>query len=45
MPTCDRCDATLTAEELVRHQSAELLLVHCPECQGLMGTYRDPGRR
>ncbi len=45
MPTCDRCGATPTAEELVRHETGDLLVVHCPDCRGLLGTYREPGRR
>ncbi|MFC4246787.1 hypothetical protein ACFOZ7_07210 [Natribaculum luteum] len=45
MPTCKRCGATPATDELVRHESGDLLLVHCPECRGLMGTYREPGHR
>ena len=45
MPTCTRCGATPTVEELLRHESADLVLVHCPECRGVMGSYREPGRR
>ncbi len=43
MPTCTHCGTTLDAEELVRHESGDLLFVHCPSCGASMGTYREPG--
>lgn len=43
MPTCKRCEATLDVGDLVRHESGDLLFVHCPSCGGPMGTYREPG--
>ncbi|MHC3438835.1 hypothetical protein ACYJ1Y_12240 [Natrialbaceae archaeon A-gly3] len=45
MPTCNRCEATPAAEELIRHEEDDCLHVHCPECHGLMGFYREPGQR
>lgn len=43
MPTCKQCDSILATDDLVRHEEGDLLMVHCPECQNLMGTYREPG--
>ncbi|MCU4741946.1 hypothetical protein OB955_20640 [Halobacteria archaeon AArc-m2/3/4] len=43
MPTCKQCGSTLETADLVRHEAGDLLMVHCPECQRLMGTYREPG--
>ncbi|WP_263017512.1 hypothetical protein [Natronobiforma cellulositropha] len=45
MARCTRCGATPAADELVRHEAADLLFVHCPECHTVMGTYREPGVR
>lgn len=39
MPTCPHCGAEHTAEELVRHQLGELLMVHCPDCNFMLGMY------
>ncbi|HKL28050.1 MAG TPA: hypothetical protein VJ898_02165 [Natrialbaceae archaeon] len=45
MPTCRHCGAEHEAADLVRHERNGLLLVHCPDCNCLMGTYRDPSAR
>jgi phage FluMu protein Com len=42
MAHCRHCDADVDAEALVRHETDGLLRVHCPECSGLLGAYRDP---
>ncbi|MCU4750449.1 hypothetical protein OB919_00390 [Halobacteria archaeon AArc-curdl1] len=44
MPTCTYCDRSLEAADLVRHESGDLLRVHCPDCHSMLGTYREPGR-
>ncbi|MFC4360080.1 hypothetical protein ACFO0N_19190 [Halobium salinum] len=43
MPTCHHCDATHTAEELTRHERPGVVLVHCPDCDCLLGRYRRHG--
>jgi hypothetical protein len=42
MPHCRYCDADVDVDDLVRHEREDLLRVHCPECKGLLGAYRDP---
>ncbi|WP_435335326.1 hypothetical protein [Haloarchaeobius sp. TZWWS8] len=42
MPTCPHCKATLSADELDRHEHEDLLFVYCPHCHCVMGQYRDP---
>ncbi|MFP9191648.1 zf-TFIIB domain-containing protein [Natronosalvus vescus] len=44
MPTCPYCNHAPETESLVRHQRGDLLIVHCPDCHGILGTYREPGR-
>jgi uncharacterized Zn finger protein len=44
MPTCQSCGTTHETTALVRHEFHDLLVVHCPDCNCMMGTYRDPGR-
>lgn len=44
MPTCKQCGSSLEAADLVRYETGDLLLVYCPNCNGLMGNYREPGR-
>ncbi|WP_327052169.1 hypothetical protein [Halomicrococcus gelatinilyticus] len=39
MPTCKHCKATFTAEDLVRHEKGRLVVVHCPDCKHVVGTY------
>ena len=43
MPVCRHCEAEHAAEELVRHESRAVVLVHCPDCGCLMGRYRRHG--
>jgi NAD-dependent SIR2 family protein deacetylase len=43
MATCRHCEATHPADELTRHESAGLVLVHCPDCRRLLGRYRRHG--
>jgi uncharacterized Zn finger protein len=43
MPVCRSCGAEHTAEELVRHEEPRVVLVHCPDCECLMGRYRRHG--
>lgn len=40
MPTCVRCDGEFTVEELTRHEDGPLLIVHCPDCGMVLGSYR-----
>ncbi|WP_435195824.1 hypothetical protein [Natronomonas sp. EA1] len=42
MPTCPRCGPVGT-DELVRHTHGRLLVVHCPECGTILGSYRRHG--
>ncbi|MFC7232904.1 zf-TFIIB domain-containing protein [Saliphagus sp. GCM10025308] len=44
MPTCPYCKRTVETSALVRHETGDLLIVHCPDCHGALGTYREPGR-
>lgn len=39
VPTCRNCQSELAPEDLIRHDHDELLIVHCPECRFMMGTY------
>jgi uncharacterized Zn finger protein len=43
MPTCHRCGGSHETADLVRHERARLVLVHCPDCECLMGRYRRHG--
>ncbi|WP_199174830.1 hypothetical protein [Halegenticoccus soli] len=43
MPTCKYCGAEREPSELIRHERPGVLLVHCPECQRLLGRYRRHG--
>jgi hypothetical protein len=43
MVTCRNCECEYTADELVRHESERLVLVHCPDCRALLGRYRRHG--
>lgn len=43
MPTCNHCDTSYEAADLVRHESHGVTLVHCPDCACLMGRYRRHG--
>lgn len=43
MPTCRYCGAEHTADELIRHERGRLIIVHCPDCEVPMGTYRRHG--
>ena len=41
MPKCNYCEKRFETEELVRHEyDGRLLVVHCPACNTVMGTYR-----
>jgi uncharacterized Zn finger protein len=42
MPTCPHCGTTHETEDLVRHECETLVVVHCPDCSGGLGRYRDP---
>lgn len=43
MPTCQACDGTHEADELVRHEREGVVTVHCPDCHATMGRYREGG--
>jgi hypothetical protein len=43
MVTCRNCENDYAAEDLVRHESARVVRVHCPDCQALLGRYRRHG--
>lgn len=45
MPTCTNCGAEREAEELCRHEREGMVLVHCPECNAVLGYYRDRSLR
>jgi Zn-finger nucleic acid-binding protein len=45
MPVCPNCDADHDVTALRRHERRGLLLVHCPDCNRLLGRYRDPTAR
>ncbi len=42
MPTCRGCGGEYDAADLVRHERDGVVVVHCPNCQYRMGTWRDP---
>jgi len=44
MPTCKHCGREFGPGELVRHETDRLLLVHCPECEMPLGSYRRHGQ-
>ncbi|WP_458189337.1 hypothetical protein [Haladaptatus sp. NG-WS-4] len=39
MPTCKHCSGEFSAEDLVRHEYERTVVVHCPDCNCVMGTY------
>jgi len=41
MATCKRCGTSVEADDLVRHERESLVVVHCPDCNFTMGTWRD----
>ena len=43
MATCPGCEATFDPEELVRHDRDRFLVVHCPDCNHVIGRYRRHG--
>lgn len=45
MTTCNRCDRTLDASDLVRHEDDGLLIVHCPGCGNVLGVYKQHRQR
>jgi hypothetical protein len=45
MPVCRQCGVDHDADALVRHERSALVFVHCPDCNRLLGTWRDPARR
>ena len=45
MPTCKHCNCECSPAELVRHETDRILLVHCPECEAPLGSYRRHGQR
>ena len=46
MPTCKHCGGTFETEQLIRHEyDGRLLMVHCPNCHMVMGTYRTESPR
>ncbi|MDY6764259.1 MAG: hypothetical protein SV377_00995 [Halobacteria archaeon] len=40
MSTCKYCDEEFTAEDLIRHEREEVLIVQCPQCKSVLGRYR-----
>ncbi|MFC5972425.1 hypothetical protein ACFPYI_13875 [Halomarina salina] len=44
MPTCPNCGADHETAALCRHEREGLVVVHCPDCNFLLGRYRDPSR-
>lgn len=45
MPTCKHCGCEFSPAELVRHETDRLVLVHCPECENPLGSYRRHGQQ
>lgn len=45
MPTCKSCGEEHDATDLVRHEGDGVLHVHCPNCECVMGFYRDRALR
>lgn len=45
MVSCPGCGGTYAADDLVRHEHERLLVVHCPDCNRLIGRYRRHGDR
>jgi uncharacterized Zn finger protein len=43
MVTCPSCGSDHPPEELVRHECERLVIVHCPDCEALLGRYRRHG--
>lgn len=43
MATCSHCGQSFDADELVRHEHDRLLVVHCPDCNCVLGRYRRHG--
>jgi uncharacterized C2H2 Zn-finger protein len=44
MPGCRHCGTDHDTEALVRHERDGLVLVHCPNCNCVMGSWRDPAK-
>lgn len=44
MPRCKRCGAEHDVTEIVRHEHDSLVVVHCPDCMGVMGRYNAHAR-
>jgi Zn-finger nucleic acid-binding protein len=45
MPTCPHCAAEHDAADLVRHDRSGVTVVHCPDCEFVVGAYRRHGDR
>ncbi|WP_257298926.1 DUF6510 family protein [Haloarchaeobius sp. FL176] len=45
MPTCGHCGQETPVESLVRHEHETGVVVHCPDCNCVLGRYRDPSVR
>jgi uncharacterized Zn finger protein len=41
MPSCPCCDSDHGTDDLVRHERRTLVVVHCPDCNQVLGRYRD----
>ena len=39
MTTCKRCGRELAANDLVRHERGRFVIVHCPDCEFVLGRY------
>ena len=44
MPRCKGCGNECDVTELVRHENEGTVIVHCPECGQLLGTYNERRR-
>jgi hypothetical protein len=45
MPTCPGCDGSFDPGALDRHERDGRVVVHCPDCDAVVGTWRDPASR
>ena len=45
MPTCPNCECDHDVADLCRHEHEGFVIVHCPDCNFVLGRYRDRALR